>query len=89
MRYVKVVSDNENLNWGGIFLATKTNVLLVSISGTNAPKIEWSAISPTAVTVKSGEDNPFETIIDTGSSTSHILAMPIGAISRSRITITN
>ena len=87
-RYIKVVSNSADLNWGGIFLATKTNITLVSISGETS-KIEWSAISPTIVTVNSVENNPLETIIDTGSATSHILAMPIGSISRSQIAITN
>lgn len=88
-RYIKVVSNSADFNWGGILLATKTNISLVAINGEIAPNIVWSAISPTAVTVKSAEDNPLETIIDTGDSYSHILAMPIGSISRAQITITN
>lgn len=86
-RYVKVVSNSADLNWGGILLATQKNILLVSMSGENTPKIEWSAISPTAVTVKSGENNPLETIIDTNDPNSHILAIPVGSINRARITI--
>ena len=86
MRYVKVVSNSADLNWGGILLATQKNILLVSMNGENTPKIEWSAISPTAVTVKSGENNPLETIIDIGAP-SHVLAIPIGSINRARITI--
>ena len=88
-RYIKVVSNNSNLNWGGILLATKTNVLLVSINGEGVPIIEWIALTPTSVTVSTGEDNPLETIIDTGSSDSHILAIPIGDISKARITFTD
>ena len=88
-RYIKVVSNNSNLNWGGILLATKTNVLLVSINGEGVPIIKWVALTPTSVTVSTGEDNPLETIIDTGSSNSHILAIPIGDISKARITFTN
>lgn len=88
-RYIKVISNSADFNWGGILLATMTNISLVAISGETAPEIKWSAISPTTVTVKSGENNPLETIIDTGSQSSHILAMPIGSISRSRIEITD
>lgn len=88
-RYIKVVSNNSSLNWGGILLATRTNILLVSINGENAPKIVWSAISTENLTVNSGENNPLETIIDTGNSQSHILVIPIGLISRSRIAITS
>ena len=88
-RYIKVVSGNENSNWGGIFLATKINMLLISINGTSNPEIVWSAIDNSRTTVNSGESNPLETIIDTGSANSHILAIPIGAISKSEITITN
>ena len=88
-RYIKVVSNSADLNWGGILLATKTNILLVSLNGNGAPIIVWSAISPGKITVHSGENNPLETIIDTGSPTSHILAMPIGSISKSRIAITD
>lgn len=86
-RYIKVVSNKSALNWGGILLATGKNISLVSISGSNAPEIIWSSTSPTAVTVKSGENNPLETIIDTGYSQSHTLVIPIGSISRSRIAI--
>lgn len=85
-RYIKVVSNSSSDNWGGILLATNRNISLVSISGKNAPEIVWSSTSPATVTVKSGESNPLETIIDAGPG-SHILAMPIGSISRSRITI--
>ena len=87
-RYIKVVSNSSSDNWGGILLATNRNISLVSISGKNAPEIVWSSASPATVTVKSGESNPLETIIDAGPG-SHILAMPIGSISRSRITITD
>lgn len=87
-RYIKVVSDNESLNWGGIFLVTKDDINLISINGLSAPKIVWSSISSTKVTVNN-EANPLETIIDTNSPSSHILAIPIGSISRSRVAITN
>ena len=88
-RYIKVVSNSSALNWGGILLATGTNILLVSINGTNAPKIVWSAISLEEFTVNSGENNPLETIIDTGHTQSHTLVIPIGLISKSRIEITD
>lgn len=88
-RYIKVVSDSVDLNWGGILFATMTNILLVSIRGNGSRRIEWSAVSPTTITVKSGEDNPLETIIDTITPSSHILAIPIGSINRARITLTN
>lgn len=89
-RYIKVVSDDSSMNWGGILLATKTNVLLVSFNGRQAPEIVWSAISPTDLTVNSGENNPLETIIDTNSAYSHIFAIPFGSIgSRARITFTD
>ena len=88
-RYIKVVSNSSALNWGGILLATGTNILLVSINGANAPKIVWSAISSEKFTVNSGENNPLETIIDTGYSQSHTLVIPIGLISKSRIAITD
>lgn len=88
-RYIKVVSNSSSLNWGGILLATGTNILLVSINGANAPKIVWSAISSEKITVNSGENNPLETIIDTGYSQSHTLVIPIGLISKSRIEITD
>ena len=87
-RYVKVVSDNEGLNWGGIFLVTKSDINLISINGLSAPKIVWSSISSTKVTVNNGA-NPLETIIDTNSPSSHILAIPVGSISKSEIKITN
>lgn len=87
MRYVNVVSDNESLNWGGILVVTNKNISLVAINGEIAPNIVWSAISPTNLTVNSGEDNPLETIIDIGAP-SHIFAIPIGSINRARITIT-
>lgn len=88
-RYIKVVSNSADDNWGGILLATKTNISLVAINGESAPNIVWSAISPTDFTVNSGENNPLETIIDTGDSYSHILAIPFGSISIARIAITN
>lgn len=88
-RYIKVVSNSSGLNWGGILLATKTNISLVAINGETAPNIVWSAISPTDLTVNSGENNPLETIIDTNNAYSHILAIPIGSISKARIAITN
>lgn len=88
MRYVKVVSDNDNLNWGGIFLVTNVSINLISINGLNAPRIVWSSSSPAKITVNN-EENPLETIIDTGSPNSHILAIPVGLISRSEIKITN
>lgn len=88
-RYIKVVSNSSAFNWGGILLATGTNILLVSINGANAPKIVWSAISSEKITVNSGENNPLETIIDTGYSQSHTLVIPIGLISKSRIEITD
>ena len=88
-RYIKVVSNSSDFNWGGILLATGTNILLVSINGANAPKIVWSAISSEKFTVNSGENNPLETIIDTGYSQSHTLVIPIGLISKSRIAITD
>ena len=87
-RYIKVVSNSSDFNWGGILLATKINISLVAINGETAPNIVWSAISPTNLTVNSGENNPLETIIDTGDSYSHILAIPIGSISKARIEIT-
>ena len=85
-RYIKVVSNSSSDNWGGILLATNGSISLVSISGSNPPVIVWSSSSTNKITVNSGENNPFETIIDTGLG-SHILAMPIGSISRSRIAI--
>ena len=88
-RYIKVVSNSPDLHWGGILLATRGNILLVSINGNDAPRIVWSAISPHKITVNSGENNPLETIIDTDSPSSHILAMPIGSISKARIAITS
>lgn len=88
MRYVKVVSDNKNLNWGGIFLVTRLEINLISINGLSAPEIVWSSISPAKVTVNN-EANPLETIIDTNNPNSHILAIPVGSISKSKIKITN
>ena len=88
-RYIKVVSNSSDLNWGGILLATGTNMLLVSLNGTNAPRIIWSAISSGKITVNSGENNPLETIIDTSNPQSHILVIPFGLISKSRIAITD
>ena len=88
-RYIKVVSNSSDLNWGGILLATGTNMLLVSLNGTNAPRIIWSAISSGKITVNSGENNPLETIIDTSNPQSHTLVIPFGLISRSRIAITD
>ena len=88
-RYIKVVSNNFSLNWGGILLATRTSILLVSFNGKNAPGIAWSAISSEKITVNSGENNPLETIIDTGNSQSHILVIPFGGISKSRIAFTD
>ena len=88
-RYIKVVSDNSNVNWGGILLVTMSNILLVSINGNNAPKIAWVAIPPTKTTVSSGENNPLETIIDTTRPDTHFLAIPFGLISKSLIAITN
>ena len=88
-RYIKVVSNSSNDNWGGIFLVTNIGINLISINGLSAPNIVWSSTSPTKVTVNNGEDNPLETIIDTGDTYSHILAMPVGSISRSKIEITN
>ena len=88
MRYVKVVSDNINLNWGGIFLVTKLEINLISINGLSAPEIVWSSISPAKATVNN-EANPLETIIDTNNPNSHILAIPVGSISKSKIKITN
>ena len=88
-RYIKVVSNSSNDNWGGIFLVTNIGINLISINGLSAPKIVWSSTSPTKVTVNNGEDNPLETIIDTGDTYSHILAMPVGSIGRSKIEITN
>lgn len=82
-------SNSSDLNWGGILLPTGTNILLVSINGGNAPKIVWSAISTDKIKVNSVENNPLETIIDTGYPQSHILAMPIGLISKARIAITS
>ena len=87
-RYVKVVSDDENSNWGGIFLVTKVDINLISINGLSAPEIVWSSISPAKATVNN-EANPLETIIDTNNPNSHILAMPVGSISKAQITITN
>lgn len=88
-RYIKVVSNSDDLNWGGILLATNKNISLVAMNGEIAPNIVWSAISTTNLTVNIGENNPLETIIDTGDSYSHILAIPIGSISKARIEITN
>lgn len=88
-RYIKVVSDSADLNWGGILLATGTNILLVSINGADTPKIVWSAISTNKITVNSGENNPLETIIDTGNSQSHTLVIPFGSISKSQIALTD
>ena len=88
MRYVKVVSDNKSLNWGGIFLVTKLEINLISINGLSAPEIVWSSISPAKATVNN-EANPLETIIDTNNPKSHILAIPVGSISKSKIKITN
>ena len=88
-RYIKVVSNSSNLNWGGILLATNSNVSLVAINGDTAPNIVWSAISPTDLTVNSGENNPLETIIDTNDAHTHILAIPIGSISKAQITATD
>ena len=88
-RYIKVVSNSSGLNWGGVLLATGTNILLVSLNGTNAPRIVWSAISADKITVNSGENNPLETIIDTGYSQSHTLVIPFGSISKSRIALTD
>lgn len=88
-RYIKVVSNSSSLNWGGVLLATGTNILLVSLNGTNAPRIAWSAISADKITVNSGENNPLETIIDIGYSQSHTLVIPFGSISKSRIALTD
>lgn len=88
-RYIKVVSDRADDNWGGILLATKSNVLLVSINGSETPEIKWTALTPTAYTVNSGENNPLETIIDMKTSDSHFVVIPFGLISKAEITITN
>ena len=64
-------------------------MLLVSINGEYAPKIVWLAISSSKITVNSGENNSLETIIDTGYPQTHILAIPVGSISKSKIKITN
>lgn len=88
-RYIKVVSNSSVVNWGGILLATMTNILLVSINGQNDPRIVWSGISSSKITVNSGENNPLETIIDTGDAQSHFLVIPFGLISKSRIAITD
>ena len=87
-RYVKVVSNSADLNWGGILLVTKLSINLISINGSSAPKVVWSSASPVTVTVNN-EANPLETIIDTNNPTSHVLAIPVGSISRSEIEITN
>lgn len=87
-RYVKVVSKSADLNWGGILLVTKLSINLISINGSRAPEVVWSSDSPVKVTVNN-EANPLKTIIDTNSPSSHVLAIPVGSISRSEIEITN
>lgn len=88
-RYIKVVSNSSEFNWGGILIVTQMSISLVSINGSSSPVVVWSSSSTNKITVKSGENNPLETIIDTLSPNSHVLAMPTGSISESRITLTD